>query len=56
MCDELAVLNPYDGFEVETPHDRREIQIVYLAELARPQPMVAIVSGSVVLSAKRHDG
>jgi hypothetical protein len=54
--DELAVLNAYRRFKVQTPHDRREIQIMYLAKLARTQAMVAVVAGPMVPGAKGHGG
>jgi hypothetical protein len=54
MGDELTVLNAHNRLEVQAPHDRREIQIVYLVELSRSQPMVAVLASSVVRGAERH--
>jgi hypothetical protein len=56
MCDELSVLNAYHRFEVQAPHDRREIQVMNGAELSRTQSVIAIVSGPMVLCAKWHRG
>ena len=54
MRDKLTVLNAYSWLEVQSPHNRREVQIVYFPKLPRTQSVVAVVSSPVVPGAEWH--
>ena len=54
MCDELTVLKAHYRLQVQAPHDGYKIQVICLAKLSWTQPVVAVVSGPMVLGTKRH--
>jgi hypothetical protein len=54
VCDKLTLLNANGRLEVQAPDDCCKIETMYLAELSRAQPMIAVVSSPVVPGAKRH--
>jgi hypothetical protein len=53
---ELTILNAYRRSHVQALHDRREIQIVHVTEPSRTEPVITVVSGTVVHGAERHGG
>jgi len=51
---ELAVLNSYHRLKIQALHNRCQVQIMDFAKLPRTQPVVAILSRSVVCCAEWH--
>ena len=56
VTDEHAGFDPDEWFSVQSSHDRRDVEIVQLRKLSRPQFMVAVLSGCVMSGAQRDRG
>jgi hypothetical protein len=55
-ADEAARLHPNERFSAQASDDRPDIQMMYFGESPRPESVVRVISGTVVLHAPRNGG